>query len=79
MRSLAGILELQITGACCQKRFIYQQYCGHLNQRKYNISLVLTKKPINLETIGSIFHIQNGRHKNTAESEKAPYISNQPS
>ena len=86
--------------------FIYQQYCGHFNQGKYNISLVLTQKstqPIHnfrktilskislygsivlqkngfknvLPTIGS--NIQNGRHKNSAESENAPYLGNQSS
>ena len=32
-----------------------------------------------LPTIGSNFHIQNGRHKNSAESENVPYLSNQSS
>ena len=30
-------------------------------------------------SIESIFHIQNGRHKNSAESENASYLSNQAS
>ena len=30
-----------------------------------------------LLTLGSNFHIQNGRHKNSAESENAPYLSKQ--
>ena len=44
-------------------------------------STVLAKKVFKnvLPTIGSYFHIQNGRHKNSAESENAPYLSNQSS
>ena len=103
-----GISELQITGAHSQQMFYYQQYCGHFNQGRYNIFLVLTQKntqPIHnfrktilskmslygsivlpkngfknvLPTIRSNFHFQNGRHKNSAESENAPYLSNQSS
>ena len=32
-----------------------------------------------LLTIGSNFHILNGRQNNSAESENAPYLSNQSS
>ena len=44
-------------------------------------SIVLPKNAFKnvFPTIESHFHIQNGRHMNRAESENAPYLSNQSS